>query len=56
MAKRSKEMFVSYVCVYIRQFSHVRLAVKTLEVSNTISELDGQLSPSQKGHVFHEVV
>lgn len=45
-----------YLCVYIRQVSHVRLTFKTLEVSNKISELDGQLSPSQKGLVFHEVV
>jgi len=42
MAKRSKEMFMFYLCVYIRQSSRVRLTVKTLEVSNTISELDGQ--------------
>jgi len=27
-----------------------------MEVSNTISELDGQLLLSQKGPVFHEVV
>jgi hypothetical protein len=47
-----------YMCVYIRQFTHVRLSVTTMEVTNTISELDGQLSPSQKGPVgeFHEVV
>jgi hypothetical protein len=57
MAKQSKKIVhVLFVCVYIRQFTHVRLSVTTMEVSHTISELDGQLFPSQKGPVFHEVV
>jgi uncharacterized membrane protein len=57
MAKQSKKIVhVLLVCIYIRQFTHVRLTVTTMEVSNTISELGGQLSPSQKGPVFREVV
>jgi len=59
MAKQSqKNVLVLHVCVYIRQLTHVRLFVTTMEVTNTISELDGQSSPSQKGpvRVFHKVV
>lgn len=57
MDKQSKKIVHALlVCVYIRHFTHVRLTVTTMEVSNTVSELDGQLSPSQKGPVFHEVV
>jgi hypothetical protein len=59
MAKQSKKkILVLHVCVYIRQLPRVRLFVTTMEVTNTISELDGQLSTSQKGtvRVFHDVV
>lgn len=57
MAKQSKKIVhLLLVCVYIRQFTRVKLTVTTMEVSNTISALDGQLPPSQKGPVFHEVV
>jgi hypothetical protein len=51
MTKQSKKsVHVLLVCVYIRQFT-----VTTMEGSNTISELDGHLSHSQKGPILHEV-
>jgi len=35
MAKQSKKIvYVLLLCVYIRQFTHVRFAVTTMEVSN----------------------
>lgn len=49
-------MFIFYLCVFILESLLVRLTFAAMEDSNTISELDVQQSPSQKGPVFHEVV